>query len=75
MTQKNTTNPGFWHTESDGERWGRGQIKAAHVGEQPLIELTSLSAPALVFIITQQGPSPSEAHVFINISKSEDEKQ
>lgn len=27
---KNTTNPGFWHTESDGERWG--QIKAGHMG-------------------------------------------
>lgn len=27
---KNTTNPAFWHTESDGEHWG--QIKTGHVG-------------------------------------------
>lgn len=57
MTQRTPLIPvSGTHTESDGERRGRGQIKAGHVGERPLIELTSLSAP--VFIIIQQDPSP-----------------
>lgn len=71
---KNTTNPGFWHTESDGEHWGGGQIKAGHVGNGLwLSSPPHQSAP--VFIIIQQDLSLSKACVFINIFKSEDEKQ
>lgn len=61
MTQRTPLIPvSGTHTESDGERPGSGQIKAGHVGEPPLIELTSLSAP--VFIIIQQDPLSKSEH-------------
>lgn len=61
---KNTTNPGFWHTESDGELWG--QIKAGHMGSGFWLSSPPHQPPLLFFFFKLLlSLNKTWAHVFV----------